>query len=79
MANNGRITLAVLASKIDNLHTDIGKLETKVDEVNAIKTGLAILDSRVNTLDKRVNTWSLTNSIAAVITGTLAAFGLSQK
>jgi len=77
--NNGRITLGVLANKIDNLHEDIGRLETKVDEVNAVKTGLAVLDSRMDGLDKRVTAWSLTNSIGAIVAGVLAAFGISQR
>lgn len=79
MTNGGRITLAVLSNKLDNLQRVVNRLDLKIDEVNAIKTGLAVLDTRVDNLDKRVTAWSGINSIGAIAAGIMAAFGMSQK
>jgi len=46
----------------ESLHTNLRKLERH--------------DERIDQLEKKVNTWNITNSLGAIIAGILAAIGI---
>jgi len=49
---------------------------TMSNKLDTVITCQSTQDIRIDHLEKRVNGWSLTNSIGVIIAGILAAFGL---
>jgi len=61
---NGRITLAVLSEKLDNIDENMHKVLDKVDRDHDTVINH---ENRLVNLEARVNSWNLVNSIGALI------------
>lgn len=72
--NNGRVTLAVLANKIEMLIEQVEKL-------NDLASKVAVLDAKITRdgedlcrLEGRINNWSVMNSLGVVAASILGIF-----
>jgi phage shock protein A len=81
--DNGKVTLAILAQKIDRLAEDLRefKAELKAQDrcIDELERATGKLETRVTNNEMRINSWSLANSVGVVIAGLLAAVGLGSK
>lgn len=72
--------LMFINSRLDTVVTNQRTFSDKQDELSGkmdtVITCQSTQDIRIDHLEKRVNGWSLTNSIGVIIAGILAAFGL---
>ena len=90
---NGRVTLAVLGNKVDNLAELLQGYIVEQRKINSAyddrircleqgqeqrKTQIAHLEDDVVDLNKKVGTWNGVNSIAVAVTAILAYFGLGK-
>ena len=83
---NQRVTNAIIKRDIEHLTSQVNRFTDEVrkcneDQEQRIRTLegnqrsiLAIIDN----LEKRVNTWNITNSIGVVVAGVLAALGIQK-
>jgi len=79
--NNGKVTLAVLANKIDNLTKQVGDLATSVGAVHInqiaigkLETKLEAQQDEVDNLGNRVNGWSALNSAGIILAAIIGTF-----
>lgn len=83
---NHRVTNAILKRDLEHLISEFKDLsgymkECNKDHENRIRTlegNQRAIMTRQDTINTRVNAWSVTNSIAAAIAAALAAIGLRQ-
>jgi len=86
---NGRVTLALLGAKLDDIIHRLDRMENNFDyqekrigllELGQVErqTQIRSICSDISALEKKSENWSMLNSIVAVIAGILAAFGLTH-
>ena len=91
---NGRVTLAKLEGKIDEILRRLDRMEStqerhtiEVDRrINCLETGqatrvqqLRTLEDDVEALEKKSENWSIINSALGIIAAALAALGFGSK
>lgn len=91
---NGKITLAVVVVRIEELTKQIERLANRVDEhakwdeervhcVEAeqhnLETEQARQDERIDHIETSVKSWNIINSVGAVIAVVLAAIGIGKQ
>ena len=56
--NDGRVTLAVISNQIENIQTDVGEINGKMDETNKALNGLtvktAVIEKGQESFDKAI-------------------------
>jgi hypothetical protein len=88
--SNGKVTLAVLGGKMDEILRILARIERTVDEhgtrIGSLEQGqatrvqqLRTLENDVETLEKKSENWSIINSALGIIAAALAALGFGSK
>ena len=91
---NGRVTLAVISSQLREIERRLERIEScqekqnedHIRRINALETGQAtriqqinVLTEDVKNLERKSDTWSILNSIGAIIAAVIAGLGLGTK
>lgn len=76
---NGRVTLAVISTKLDNLievqKSIVSKLDRHTDEIGCLKEDNRVQDEKIDQIDSRVKSWNLLNSFGVVGAAIMAIWG----
>lgn len=86
---NGKVTMAVLGSKLDEVLRRMDRFDACTDRhdgrLSLLEQGqsarinqIATLRADVDALEKKSETWSVLNSIGALVAGVLAAFSINR-
>lgn len=87
--NGDRVTLAVIATKLDGIAAAIAEMKSCTGDhekrLNSLENGaerrqthIDNIRDDVKALEAKSNTWSILNSIAAIIAAILAGVGFSK-
>ena len=76
---NGRITLAVLSTKLDAIietqRTIIGKIEKHDEAIHCLENKDGRQDEKIEQLETKVKSWNLLNSFGVVGAAIMAMWG----
>lgn len=79
---NGRVTLAVLAAKLDRLQRDVDQLlqahHEELRDVGVLASRLDIAEHEIERLRSTSTAWGLGNTAAAIIAGILGGLGIQR-
>lgn len=79
---NGKVTLAVLGTKLDNvihlLERHCEEADKRDERLNALEKHQEGQDQRINNIEGKVNTWNVVNSVGALVAAVLAYLGLKN-
>lgn len=91
---NGKVTLAVISAQLREIERRLERIETCQEKQNAdherrisnLETGQAtrnqqilVLTEDVKSLERKSDTWSILNSMGAIIAAVIAGLGLGTK
>jgi DNA invertase Pin-like site-specific DNA recombinase len=65
--SNGKVTMAVLATKIDRLIEDNHELRQMLSDYQAVKKQVDISCAEIDTLRGQTKAWGIGNGLAAVV------------
>ena len=69
--NNGRVTMAVLGEKLDNLD---GKVTAALEDAKKERTERENIGTRVTRLEERMGIWGMAQAAYSTITAIIAGF-----
>jgi len=69
--DNGRVTMAVLGEKLDNLD---GKVTAALEDAKKERTERENIGTRVTRLEERMGIWSVLQAAYSTMVGAIAAF-----
>lgn len=76
---NGRITLAVISTKLDNLidmqKAVVAKVEKHSEQINCLERHDSTQDEKIDQIEGRVKSWNLLNSFGVVGAAIMAMWG----
>lgn len=86
---NGKVTMALLGAKMDEIIHRLDRMENNFDftekrigllELGQVErqTQIRSICGDISALEKKSENWSMLNSIVAVIAGLLALFGITR-
>ena len=82
MAENDRVTQAVLKQVVENNTKALDKIDSRLkvldDSMHDLDKRQTKTETKVDGLENRVNTWGGVNSVGAIIAGVLAYLGFRQ-
>ena len=78
-SDNGRVTLAVLSTKLDAIldtqKTIVGKIEKHDEKISCLENKDGRQDEKIDQLEGRVKSWNLLNSFGVVGAAIMAMWG----
>lgn len=79
---NGRVTLAVVAAKLDRLQQDVDRLlqahHEELRDVGVLESRLDIAEHEIERLRNTSTAWGVGNTAAAIIAGILGGLGIQK-
>lgn len=79
---NGRVTMALLSQKLDRVIEDLKDIKAELRSqdqcIDQLEKAQGKTETRIDNMETRVNSWSIANSIGALVAGVLGALGLSK-
>ena len=76
---NGKVTLALIGQKLDFLIERYEKSEQdKEARIRCLETSQTTQEQKIGTLESKVNSWSLVNSVGAAVGVVLAYLGITK-
>lgn len=74
-AQESEVTLAVLASKVDNLRDVVMPLQARIDTMTSgLEERLRIVEDKTSRLEERLGVWQAAQALYSTIASAIAAF-----